>query len=65
LCPRTIARSSSKLAKLQASAEPHPFKVIRKVVEQEVQYPGIKEAVKSDLQNLGRAEAAGAHLAGP
>jgi predicted unusual protein kinase regulating ubiquinone biosynthesis (AarF/ABC1/UbiB family) len=83
-----------KLAKLQASAEPHPFKEIRKVVEQDlgeklsgafadfseepiaaasigqvhratlhdgrdvavkVQYPGVKEAVKADLQNLGLA----------
>jgi predicted unusual protein kinase regulating ubiquinone biosynthesis (AarF/ABC1/UbiB family) len=83
-----------KLAKLQASAEPHPFKDIRKVVEQDlgeklsdafadfaeeplaaasigqvhratlhdgrevavkVQYPGVKEAVKADLQNLGLA----------
>jgi len=82
----------AKLAKLQASAEPHPFKEIRKVVEQDlgeklgasfadfseqpiaaasigqvhratlhdgrdvavkVQYPGIKEAVRADLQNLG------------
>ena len=83
-----------KLAKLQASADPHPFKDIRKVVEQDmgeklsavftdfaeepiaaasigqvhrattregrdvavkVQYPGVREAVKSDLQNLGLA----------
>jgi predicted unusual protein kinase regulating ubiquinone biosynthesis (AarF/ABC1/UbiB family) len=83
-----------KLAKLQANAEPHPFKEIRKVVEQDlgcklssefsefseqpiaaasigqvhratlrdgrdvavkVQYPGIKEAVRADLQNLGLA----------
>ena len=84
----------AKLAKLQASAEPHPFKEIRKVVEQDlgeklsenfsdfseepiaaasigqvhrattaggrdvavkVQYPGIKDAVRADLQNLGIA----------
>ncbi len=84
----------AKLAKLQASAEPHPFKDIRKVVEQDlgdklqehfadfseeplaaasigqvhratlhdgrevavkVQYPGVKDAVKADLQNLGLA----------
>ncbi|MGI8863398.1 MAG: ABC1 kinase family protein [Solirubrobacteraceae bacterium] len=83
-----------KLAKLQASAEPHPVKEIHRVVEQDlgqrlsavfadfsqepiaaasigqvhratlhdgrdvavkVQYPGIKEAVKADLQNLGVA----------
>jgi predicted unusual protein kinase regulating ubiquinone biosynthesis (AarF/ABC1/UbiB family) len=83
-----------KLAKLQASAEPHPFKEIRRVIEQDlgqrladaftdfspapiaaasigqvhratlhdgrdvavkVQYPGIKEAVRADLQNLGLA----------
>ena len=83
-----------KLARLQASAEPHPFKEIRGVVEQDlgerlssafsdfsqepiaaasigqvhratlrdgrdvavkVQYPGIKEAVRADLQNLGLA----------
>jgi predicted unusual protein kinase regulating ubiquinone biosynthesis (AarF/ABC1/UbiB family) len=83
-----------KLAKLQAAAEPHPFKDIRRVVEQDlgerlaaafsdfsqepiaaasigqvhrattrdgrdvavkVQYPGIKEAVRADLQNLGLA----------
>jgi predicted unusual protein kinase regulating ubiquinone biosynthesis (AarF/ABC1/UbiB family) len=82
----------AKLAKLQASAEPHPFKEIRKVVEQDlgeklsanfddfseepiaaasigqvhrattvdgrdvavkVQYPGIKDAVRADMQNLG------------
>jgi predicted unusual protein kinase regulating ubiquinone biosynthesis (AarF/ABC1/UbiB family) len=81
-----------KLARLQASAEPAPFKDIKKVVEQDleeklgavfadfseqpiaaasigpvhraalrdgrdvavkVQYPGIKEAVKADMQNLG------------
>jgi predicted unusual protein kinase regulating ubiquinone biosynthesis (AarF/ABC1/UbiB family) len=83
-----------KLAKLQASAEPRPFKEIRRVIEQDlgerlsaqfaelseqpiaaasigqvhrgtlhdgrevavkVQYPGIKEAVRADLQNLGLA----------
>ena len=83
-----------KLARLQSSAEPHPFGEIRKVVEQDlgerlgsvfadfgeepiaaasigqvhratlkdgtdvavkVQYPGIKEAVRADLQNLGLA----------
>ena len=83
-----------KLAKLQASAEPQPFRDIRRVVEQDfgerlsaqfadfsefpiaaasigqvhratlhdgrdvavkVQYPGIKEAVRADLQNLGLA----------
>jgi predicted unusual protein kinase regulating ubiquinone biosynthesis (AarF/ABC1/UbiB family) len=88
------AEFQAKLAKLQAGAEPHPFKEIRKVVEQDlgeklgdvfaefseepiaaasigqvhrarlhdgrdvavkVQYPGIKEAVKADLQNLGLA----------
>ncbi len=84
----------AKLAKLQASAEPRPFKDIRKVVEQDlggklkdefadfseaplaaasigqvhratlldgrdvavkVQYPGINDAVRADLQNLGLA----------
>ena len=86
------AEFQAKLAKLQAGAEPHPFKEIRTVVEQDlgeklsvsfadfseqpiaaasigqvhratlrdgrdvavkVQYPGIKEAVRADLQNLG------------
>ena len=82
----------AKLAKLQAAAEPRPFKEMRKVVEQDlegklgeffsdfaeepiaaasigqvyratlrdgrdvavkVQYPGIKDVVRADLQNLG------------
>jgi predicted unusual protein kinase regulating ubiquinone biosynthesis (AarF/ABC1/UbiB family) len=88
------AEFQRKLAKLQANAEPHPFKEIRKVVEQDlgeklssafadfapepvaaasigqvhratlldgrdvavkVQYPGIADAVRADLQNLGLA----------
>ena len=85
----------AKLAKLQAAAEPRPFKDMRKVIEQDlgerlssafsdfdetpvaaasigqvyratlrddgrdvavkVQYPGVKDMVRADLQNLGLA----------